>query len=249
MRFIAAPDFDIPGDFDGDNVYDVIVDASDGTLSSTQTISVTITDVSSAFVVSTSSDVDDSGLGATYTIEQLYAANGGTDGQISLREAMIAANNTSGLDTITFSIAGSGVRTISISSQLPDITEAVIIDGQSNPSFAGTPVIQLDGSTAGAADGLIISGGGSTVRGLIISNFSGNGITLSGLGGNTIESNWVGVDGSGAAAASNSVGIRVSSSGNIIGGTTAGTGNVIAFNSGAGIEIASSANSNAILGN
>ena len=249
LRFIAAPDFDIPGDLDGDNVYDVIVDALDGTLSSTQTISVTITDVSSAFIVSTSSDVDDSGLGATYTIEQLYAANGGTGGQISLREAMIAANTTAGLDTITFSIAGSGVRTISISSQLPDITEAVIIDGESAPNFAGTPVIQLDGSTAGAADGLIISGGGSTVRGLIISNFSRNGITLSGAGGNTIESNWIGVDSTGTAAAGNSVGILVSSSGNIIGGTTAGTGNVIAFHSGAGIEIAFTASSNALLGN
>jgi VCBS repeat-containing protein len=249
LRFIAAPDFDVPGDFDGDNVYDVIVEASDGTLSSTQTISVTITDVSSAFVVSTSSDVDDSGLGATYTIEQLYAANGGTGGQISLREAMIAANTTAGLDTITFSIAGSGVRTISISSQLPDITEAVIIDGESAPNFAGTPVIQLDGSTAGAADGLSITGGGSTIRGLIISNFSRNGITLSGVGGNTIESNWIGVDSTGTAPASGSVGILVSSSGNILGGTTAGAGNVIAFHSGAGISIASSANSNAILGN
>ena len=249
LTFIVAPDFDVPGDFDGDNVYDVIVEASDGTLSSTQTISVTITDISSLFLVTTDSDVDDSGLGAAYNIEQLYAANGGTDGQISLREALIAANNTSGVDTITFNIAGVGVRTISIASQLPEITEAVIIDGQSNPNFAGTPVIQLDGTAAGAVDGLIISGGGSTIRGLIISNFAGTGIALSGLGGNTIESNWIGTDNTGTAGASNSIGILVSSSGNIIGGTTAGSGNVIAFNSGAGIEIASTADTTSILGN
>ena len=249
LRFIDAPDFDVPGDFDGDNVYDVIVEASDGTLSSTQTISVTITDISSLFLVTTDSDVDDSGLGGAYNIEQLYAANGGADGQISLREALIAANNTAGVDTITFNIAGAGVRTISIASQLPEITEAVIIDGQSNPNFSGTPVIQLDGTAAGAIDGLIISGGGSTIRGLIISNFAGTGITLSGLGGNTIESNWIGVDGTGTAGASNSLGISVSSSGNIIGGTTAGTGNVIAFNSGAGIEIAPTADATSILGN
>jgi VCBS repeat-containing protein len=249
LRFIAAPDFDIPGDFDGDNIYDVIVSASDGTLSSTQTISVTITDVSSLFLVSTDSDVDDSGLGTAYNIEQLYAANGGADGQISLREALIASNNTAGVDTITFNLVGFGVRTINIASQLPEITEAVIIDAQSDPNFAGTPVIQLDGATAGAADGLIISGGGSTVRGLIISNFSRNGITLSGLGGNTIESNWIGVDGTGTAAAGHSVGILVSSSGNIIGGTTAGSGNLIAFSSGAGIEITSSAVANSVLGN
>lgn len=249
LRFIAAPDFDIPGDFDGDNIYDVVVSASDGSLSSTQTISVTITDVSSLFLVSTNSDLDDTGLGTAYNIEQLYAANGGADGQISLREALIASNNTAGVDTITFNLPGLGVRTINIASQLPEITEAVIIDAQSDPNFAGTPVIQLDGATAGAVDGLIISSGGSTVRGLIFSNFSGNAITLNGLGGNTIESNWIGVDGTGVGAAGNAVGILVSSSGNIIGGTTAGSGNLIAFSSAAGIEVASSAVANSILGN
>jgi VCBS repeat-containing protein len=249
LRFAVAPDFDLPGDFDGDNVYEVLVQASDGTLNSTQSISVAITDVSSAFVVTTAVDVDDSGLGAAYNIEQLYAANGGTDGQISLREALIASNNTAGVDTITFNISGTGVRTISITSQLPEITEAVVINGEAQPDFAGTPIIQLDGTTAGVADGLIISGGGSTVRGLIISNFAGNGITLSGLGGNIIESNWIGVDSTGTAAAGSTVGISLSSSGNIIGGTAAGAGNLIAFNSGAGIEISSTAIANSLLGN
>jgi len=44
LLFIASPDFETPGDVGGDNVYDVIVSVSDGTLSDTQAIAVTITD-------------------------------------------------------------------------------------------------------------------------------------------------------------------------------------------------------------
>jgi Ca2+-binding RTX toxin-like protein len=44
LTFITAPDFDAPGDLNGDNIYEVIVRASDGALSDTQTISVTVTD-------------------------------------------------------------------------------------------------------------------------------------------------------------------------------------------------------------
>ena len=43
--FITAPDFEAPTDAGGDNVYDVTVQASDGTLTDTQAIAVTVTDV------------------------------------------------------------------------------------------------------------------------------------------------------------------------------------------------------------
>ena len=44
LTFKAGPDFDIPGDFNGDNIYVVQVQASDGSRSSTtQTINVTVT--------------------------------------------------------------------------------------------------------------------------------------------------------------------------------------------------------------
>ena len=44
VRFIEAPDFDNPGDADGDNVYDIVVTASDGTNSTDQTVAITVTD-------------------------------------------------------------------------------------------------------------------------------------------------------------------------------------------------------------
>jgi len=45
LSFLAAPDFEAPGDAGGNNVYDVEVRVSDGTLSSTSAIAVTVTDV------------------------------------------------------------------------------------------------------------------------------------------------------------------------------------------------------------
>ena len=45
LAFKTAPDFETPGDQGGDNDYEVIVTASDGTNNTTQTITVTVTDV------------------------------------------------------------------------------------------------------------------------------------------------------------------------------------------------------------
>ena len=39
LAFVSPPDFEIPGDSNGDNIYVVIVQASDGSLTDTQTIS------------------------------------------------------------------------------------------------------------------------------------------------------------------------------------------------------------------
>ena len=40
---MTAPDFEAPADAGGNNVYDVIVQASDGTLTDTQAIAVAVT--------------------------------------------------------------------------------------------------------------------------------------------------------------------------------------------------------------
>ena len=44
VSFRAAPDFEVPGDDDGDNVYDIIVTASDGTNQTDQSVAITVTD-------------------------------------------------------------------------------------------------------------------------------------------------------------------------------------------------------------
>lgn len=43
VSFIAAPDFEAPGDSDSDNVYDIVVTASDGTNTTDQAVSITVT--------------------------------------------------------------------------------------------------------------------------------------------------------------------------------------------------------------
>lgn len=48
LTFVAAPDFEAPGDANTDNVYEVTVKASDGSLFDTQALSVTVTNVNEA---------------------------------------------------------------------------------------------------------------------------------------------------------------------------------------------------------
>ena len=192
---------------------------------------------------------------ATFTVNSTADPGDGIcDGtECTLREAITAANANAGTDTIEFDIVGAGPHTISPASALPTITDPVIIDGTSEPDFGGTPVIELDGSGAGASvDGLNITAGGSTVKGLVINRFRNDGIELSGSSGNTIEGNYIGTDVSGTADLGNSnVGVLViGAPNNTIGGTAAGTGNVISGNDQYGVYIyASGATGNQVQGN
>ncbi|MEZ5658197.1 MAG: DUF4347 domain-containing protein [Burkholderiaceae bacterium] len=184
---------------------------------------------------------------ATYTVTNTNATGAG-----SLRQAITDANLNSGTDTIQFSIAGAGPHTITPTSALPIISEAVIIDGTSEPDYAGTPVIELDGSGAGAgARGLELSAtaAGSTIRGLIIHNFSSHGIGINvGADGNTIAGNWIGLDADGnTVAANDGNGINIESAGNTLGGTDPGDRNVIAGNLGNGVRLTGS--DNLVIGN
>ena len=198
--------------------------------------------------------------GDTSSVANLIASDGG-DG-ISLREAIIATNNTAGTDTIFFNIPDplvSGAHTISVLSALPDITDTVIIDGTSEPDYAGSPMIELDGTSAGAGvDGLrlVVGSDGSTIQGLVIQNFDHNGILLQ-SGSNTIAGNYIGLDADGTTIAGNNIsgigiqgGIRIESADNIIGGLTVADRNVVSGNVFTGIAIVGpGATGNQVLGN
>ena len=82
LSFRAAPDYDAPADSDGDNVYDVTVEASDGTDSSTLDVTVTVTNLVDDFRVrgstrgsATESDAGSDGLGIAMT-SLSYPENG-----------------------------------------------------------------------------------------------------------------------------------------------------------------------------
>ena len=98
--------------------------------------------------------------------------NTADSGPGSLRQAILDSNAASGgVNTVYFDIPGRGAQTIAPLSPLPTITSPVLIDGWSQPGFAGTPLIEIDGSQAGGGDGLVISDANVTVRGLDIGQF------------------------------------------------------------------------------
>ena len=51
----------------------------------------------------------------------------------SLRQAITDANASPGADRIVFSIPGVGVQIINVMSQLPEITDSLVIDGYTQP--------------------------------------------------------------------------------------------------------------------
>ena len=175
------------------------------------------------------------------------------------------ANNL-GLDVIDFTIDNTifplvgGAHTIQPGSALPALTDSVAIDGTTEPDFAGSPIIELDGTNAGgSASGLQINAGSSTVRGLVINDFALVGIFIPIGDGNVIAGNYLGTDVSGTTAQGNGLdGVRIStdaagtwsSSNNMIGGMTPGDRNIISGNTNAGVNIAGEgARNNVVQGN
>ncbi len=143
-------------------------------------------------------------------------------------------------NTIDFDISGSGVQTIDPLSALPSLTVPVTIDGTSQPGYSGTPLIELDGMSAGIfANGLVLAAGsgGSTIRGLVIGGFSGEGIVIT-SSGNSVQGSYIGTDAAGSAALANGGdGIDVYANANTIGGSAAGSGNLISGNEGLGVYL------------
>ena len=179
-------------------------------------------------------------------------------GSGSLRAVLNWANSNPGKDTVIFKIptTDSGYNTSTNSftirplSPLPQITDPAVIDGTSQPGYSERPVIELDGSNV-SVDGLYISAGNSTVRGLTINRFGVDGIRLIDNGGNIIEGNFIGTDVTGTQDLGNRYsGISVETLNNTIGGQTVKARNIISGNDNVGIYLTESkANNNLIQGN
>jgi CSLREA domain-containing protein len=178
--------------------------------------------------------------------------------QCSLRAAIQEANvlaNVGGPDEIKFNIPGDTkkVKTIKPASELPALTQAVTIDGYTQPgskkntrltgAINAVPKVQLDGSEANIdADGLIIQGASDiTIRGLVINRFDRSGIFLTSTDGsdnNHIEGNFIGTNAAGTAALGNgSAGVEINglNDGNMVGGNLAEQRNLISGNEGDGV--------------
>ena len=171
--------------------------------------------------------------GSTFTV-----SNANDSGAGSFRQAIADANNHPNSpatvpDRIEFAIPGTGDHSISVTSALPVISDPVVVDGYSQagatvntsgPDIVGNAVLTIEifGNFNGLTDGLVVTAGGTTIRGLIVRGFGGaddgsghppSAIFLNGNSGNRIEGNLV--VGNSAAG----VGI-LNSSDNVVGGTT-----------------------------
>src|SRR5688572_11100952 len=136
-------------------------------------------------------------------------------GSGSLRDAMNKANASSNADIIQFKI-GSGAKTISPSYGLPHLKYPTTLDGTTQGGYAGKPLIEIRGDRAGSGSyGIVVLGGSSTVKGLVVNRFGQTGILVKSKGWNTIKGCYVGTDINGSYAAGNRAkGIVVSSSNN-----------------------------------
>ncbi|MEW6127039.1 MAG: C25 family cysteine peptidase [Acidobacteriota bacterium] len=161
-------------------------------------------------------------------------------GNCTLRAAIQQANATAGADTIQFAI-GTGAQTISPVSTLPAITGTLTIDGTTQPGFAGSPIIEVNGNGIDpifVASGLSINATatGSVVKGLVINRFAAYGIVVQ-ASNCRVEGNFIGTNLAGTLASPNSEsGVLLSGASNtVIGGTTTGTRNVISGNGNNGV--------------
>jgi parallel beta-helix repeat protein len=163
------------------------------------------------------------GLAATMTV-----TNTADSGAGSLRQAILDANSNAGADTIAFNIPGSGPFLIVPLTLLPPLAGETTLDGTTQPGYAGMPLIEL--STFSGA-GLRMTGtGANTIRGVCIHDFNA-GVQIE-SNDNHLEGCFIGTDPTGMVGHGNGVGVVITSgaSGNVIGGSAAGAGNLVSGN-------------------
>ncbi|HEX7955398.1 MAG TPA: CSLREA domain-containing protein, partial [Pyrinomonadaceae bacterium] len=178
----------------------------------------------------------------------------------TLRAAVQEANAVASLDVINFNIPAatdpgcnplSLVCTISPASALPTVTDPVFVDGYTQPTASANTLatgddaalkVELNGTSAGAGvEGLNITGGTTTVRGLVVNRFGGRGIELGGGDFNVIAGCFVGTDPGGTLDQGNGQagvyiqGLVGGSDTNRVGGTLPAERNLISGNNGDGV--------------
>lgn len=189
---------------------------------------------------------------ATFTV-----TNTNDSGAGSLREAINDANSNSNpatMDVIEFNIAGAGVKTITLVSALPTITQKVTINGYSQPGASantavapnpmnGTILIEingenLDGDAAapGEASGISLAAADCVIKGLSVFNFGGvdsgsvsNGAVVVFASGGVIQGNYLGVraDGLTRGTGRNDAAVGLVSTNILVGGTNPEDRNVL----------------------
>src|SRR5512141_118084 len=164
----------------------------------------------------------------------LTVTNTNDSGPGSLRQAITDAN-AAPASTIAFAI-GSGLHVIRPLSEMPTLVRGTI-DGTTQPGYAGTPLVGIDGSLLPAFS-RCLAANDSTLTALLVTYCPYFGIELS--GNSKLTRSFVGTDPTGTSARPNAVGVEVDSSvqgTTVIGGALPGEGNVISGNAVYGVLV------------
>ena len=183
------------------------------------------------FVVSSSGDAPDSAPGdGTCTA---------ASGACTLRAAIEEANAAPDEDVVKFFLKA-GDTTISPNAQLPVVTAPLTIDGQSQPGFAGSPVVELDGRGV-IETGLEVRGteevrASVRLHALAVNRFVERGLWFREWHSSEVIGCFIGLAVDGKTAAGNGVGIETRGVGSlVVGGLEPQKRNVISGNDTFGI--------------
>jgi len=191
-----------------------------------------------AFVVNSTGDASDNNPGDG------VCGTGGTNTQgateCTLRAAIEEANALAGADSIHFTMPATetghsgGVWTIAPGSAFDPIATTITIDGTTQPGWTSTPIVELNGASAGASNGIRITGDNSEIRGLAINRFNLDGILVeNGAAGTLIAGNDLGTDSAGTLDRGNGdrgIDLTTGSGPTTVGGTTAADRNLVSGN-------------------
>jgi hypothetical protein len=262
IEFFASAGMDPSGDGQGQTYLGFATVTTDASGIASFTATVTTVVPRGYFISATATNQstgDTSQFSKDLVVISFLVTNTNDSGTGSLREAIYDANTLAygtavSPDPIAFDItttdpgynSTTGAFTIQPLSALPTITDTLVLDGYTEPGASPNTLtigdnavldIVLDGSKAGAVDGLVVAGGNSTVCGLVIDNFAyGSAIVLKLQGNDVVVGNYIGTDVTGDSAAANNVGIvtnpneLILSTGNRIGGAVPADRNIISGN-------------------
>ncbi len=187
LSFIAAPNYEAPTDAGADNIYNVIVSVSDGTLTDTQAIAVTVTDVTGVTITGTGGA---NTINATTTVagqplptdeEDVIFGNGGNDvinglggnDTIDGGAGRDTIDGGDGDDTIRYAIGqgadavngGAGTDTLAVTGGAANDTLDVLWNGSAITTVEGgaiTDVERLTAALGGGTNRLSYAGAGTT---------------------------------------------------------------------------------------
>ncbi len=105
---------------------------------------------------------------ATYTVINTNDSGGG-----SLRWAITSALTSAPPNEVHFNIPGTGPHTIKLGTILPTITNTTSVLGDTQPGYAGTPLVTLQGPTTNGGDqALSVGGQNAKIRAVRIAGFN-----------------------------------------------------------------------------